>query len=717
MRRLAHADQFVKLHQTASHAGKPLVDEGPRVRSADTLLPPSDALAPVALAVPPEASVGDDFVQIPLPRLVDGSGRQIGVAAEQYRREAAIVDARLSRKITLGVKATALADLCDQIRAESGIHLVAGRSIADEKVTLFCEKMPLRDVMRQLSRPFGYAWLRSTLNAQRSTLNGSGSSVERRASSVEYRYELVQDLRSQLLEEELRNRDRNAALLALDAEMQRYRPYLDLSPDEALAQARAASPEEKKLLERYGGAGWGPTQLYFRLSPNDLSQMRAGKPVTFSAERSRAWQPDHQPLPAELARGTLQTQRKQRIIERDGRLVLGESNGAEGLPPAQVPAARAIVRLQIEQSELGQFTFSGASGCFISESVQPSGSFYMFVQNETLAVGMSPAVLNPRNAEANARLARDPTLQRPVTVRPTASCHLLPEPPRGQASETNSEPEPRVTSADLLEALHRATGRPIVADYYTRLYPPAELSARNAPLFDALNNLADRMGLRWNREGEWLQFRSASYFHDRLKEVPNRLLTRWAASRQRNGVLALDDLIEIAQLTDAQLDASSMAEGARAIFGLAEWVLARNRNLRPHLRYLAQFSPAQRQEARSPAGLAFKRMTLQQQQGYLERVPGRKVELAEVAGYILRVDYTLPGEFQWLLPGWRRYLPSRVRERTQIAALQAAHRIDPNVPDEQIVPTRLDLIFLYAPAGENPPRAGVARSDSSGSAP
>ena len=62
------------------------------------------------------------------------------------------------------------------------------------------------------------------------------------------------------------------------------------------------------------------------------------------------------------------------------------------------------------------------------------------------------------------------------------------------------------------------------------------------------------MRLRWTRDsapgagsGEaWLQFRSASFFHDRLKEVPNRLLERWAESRKRNGALTLDDLIEIA---------------------------------------------------------------------------------------------------------------------------------------------------------------------------
>src|SRR5207237_2743862 len=101
-----------------------------------------------------------------------------------------VIDGRLTRKITLAFKAMALSDLCDQLRADTGVHLAAGPSVADEKVTLFCDKLPLRDVMRQLSRPFGYTWLRSGTPGQ-------------------YRYELVQDLRSQLLAEDLRNRHRN----------------------------------------------------------------------------------------------------------------------------------------------------------------------------------------------------------------------------------------------------------------------------------------------------------------------------------------------------------------------------------------------------------------------------------------------------------------------------------------------------------------------------
>jgi hypothetical protein len=59
-----------------------------------------------------------------------------------------------------------------------------------------------------------------------------------------------------------------------------------------------------------------------------------------------------------------------------------------------------------------------------------------------------------------------------------------------------------------------------------------------------------------------------------------------------------------------------MAEGARAIWGLAEWSLAAV-GLPEHLRFLAGFSPAQRQRAMSREGLPFAEMSVAQQERYL----------------------------------------------------------------------------------------------------
>jgi hypothetical protein len=720
-----------------------------------------EALGQIESRVRRTVPVRDDFVQVPFPRLVSTSERQIAQAAESYKREAAVVDARLVREVTLQQKATALSDLCERLRSETGIQLVAGASVADEKVTLFCRKLPLRDVMRQLSRPFGYAWLRSRLPAPTSRLPAkagpasAGSQKPGAGSRGEaaYRYELVQDLRSQLLEEELRSRDRNAALLALDSEMNRYRQYLALSPDEALARARTAPPAEKTLLEHFAGSGWGVAQLYFRLTPRDLAALRAGQRVAFSAEP----QPGEQSLPPDLARGVLQSLRDTRVVWRDGQAQVRAAGAApEGLPPASVPEARATVSLWMAQTEVGQFKLDGDSGV----RFDPRRNGY--AEGSPLAVAVSPAARNPQNAAANARMAHDPTLRARVTVRPEPSCgpvgHPSPSLPlgappswrhaggggrpadtpalpgireqlplpasgRGQGGEVNPA---QVTTADVLEALHRAAGLPIVADYYTRLYEPDEVSARDQPLYEALNQLADAMRLRWKKEGGWLQFRSASYFNDRLKEVPNRLLARWAASRKEHGALTLDDLIEIAQLSDAQLDGAEMAEGARFCTGLAEWDLARNRAARPHLRFLAGLTPAQRQAVASATGLPYTGMSLAQQQQFLSLALGSRADrlpsLRALDRAAMRVDYLLPGAFEWKAPVkpdgpfWSTLVPSPVRERSPAAALQAARRIDPQAEPSQIVPTELALTIMYPLGG---PETGfrnpfVLRTDKDG---
>jgi RNA polymerase sigma-70 factor, ECF subfamily len=655
------------------------------------------------------------------------------------QNEAEITDERLTRKVTVGVKATALSDLCEQLRTDTGIQIVAGPSVADEKVTLFCEKLPLREAMRQLSRPFGYTWLRSGIPGK-------------------YRYELVQDLRSQLLEEELHNRDRSAALLALEQEIERYRPFLDLSPDEALARAKTAPPEEKMLLERFADLGWGPIQMYFRLSPHDLAAIRAGQWLIFSAEP----RPGEQPLPPEIARGVLQSLREERIIRReDGFGVTTDLTDPRGVSLTAVPEMRAQVKLSVQQTELGQYTLEGLSGRFVHDTRQLGG----FSSHGPLAAGKSHAVMPLENAKINARLAREPALRPAATVQPQPD--LTPQPPslagKGESPGLGSDPhgdgdrppspsrggagggvgpEPKVTSADVLEALHRATGMPIISDDYTRLYPLETVSVRDEPRFDALNRLSDTMRLRWNKEDAWLQFRSASFYDDRLKEVPNRLLARWVTSRRQHGVLTLDDIVEIAQLPDAQLDGADMAEGARECFGLAEWDLARYREQRPHLRYLASFTPAQRQEMMSATGLPFTKMSLSQQQQFIalgvssEDAPLQSLE--ELAGATLRVDYSVPGWFQWgdpdqmnptrwvvplkPIPTGQRVLRPPVRERTREAALAAVRRLDPKLLEAlarewqrqdpraaatppadaaQIFPTKLSLTIIYIPGSSN----------------
>jgi hypothetical protein len=266
---------------------------------------------------------------------------------------------------------------------------------------------------------------------------------------------------------------------------------------------------------------------------------------------------------------------------------------------------------------------------------------------------------------------------------------------------------PRVTSADVLEALHRASGMPIVSDYYTHLYAPQDVTVQDRPLFEVLNQLADTMRMRWTKDGEWLQFRTTSYYDDRLKEVPNRLLARWARSRKEQGFLSLEALTEIAQLTDAQLQAEDMAAGARELFGLEEWNFVRKSLQLAHLRFLAGFTPAQREATLSPAGLPFAQMTLAQQQEFINFVfvryyggptPQANVDLQELAGALLRVAYTPPVGFEWRRPsrpGEELDTLFRMRGQTREAVLATARQIDPQASPDQIVPTERSLALAY----------------------
>jgi hypothetical protein len=143
----------------------------------------------------------------------------------------------------------------------------------------------------------------------------------------------------------------------------------------------------------------------------------------------------------------------------------------------------------------------------------------------------------------------------------------------------------------------------------------------------------------------------------------------------------------------------------------------------------------------STAGLEFAAMTLMQQQQFLAfALPNDAPpfhSLTEMAGATLRVEYTRPHEFHWGEVGslWhmrfviplegspRRLLRPVVRARTREEAQEKARQIDlpireallaavrredprreatlRTIEEEEIGPTRLDLIVAYIPGTAN----------------
>jgi hypothetical protein len=598
-------------------------------------------------------------------------------------RGQADADTRLLRKVTLHEKGTALSDFCAELQKQTGVELTASRRVADEKVTIFEEERSAREVMREVARLFGFFWLRS---------GHEGA----------YRYELDQDLRSQLAEEELRNRDLHAALLALDAEMQRYRPYVDKSFEELQKLMSAygnvhfkqmREPDKTKYLSLFDmliGGAWGGVQLYFHLTPADRAALESGRDLIF---RPDAPNPDRR-LTAEWNRTMLQTCTGN--VDVNGR----------STPMAEVPGIKVSqILVRLDRSELGQVSLH-ARWAVVWPGAGSGGQ-------KELATGRSPSLANPENASADAALRGRPPFDRVISFDPKPSCPAIKTPRPAdldlnldRASFNLDRSQPYAFSSDVWEAIHRATGLPIVADFYTHLYPVGKLIVDRRPLFQALCAVGDTLGVRWTKDGGYVLCRSTSYYWDKLREVPNRYLRRWARDRDENGGLPFTDFLEMATMSDPQLDSAPVAEGIEHYWGLREWAhLGGSSNLwdRQHARLLARLTPEHLNRTLQPGGIPFKELAPAEQQGVIQlhflefqtmeregnpaARPASAEEFAHVeldahyipAGwYVARVRPASPPGQPWPNP------INYVGGRTGAEAAAAAHRLFPDSTPQEV---------------------------------
>lgn len=557
----------------------------------------------------------DDFVEVPPPLVAANRNAAVTRSAlAQYRHELQIVDARLQRKVTLGEKGIPFGDLCKKLEMLTSISFTAGRNVMEDKVTIFCKERPLRDIMREIAMLFNFTW-------------------ERNGEEGDFSYRLKQPLAAALLEEELRNKDQNEALLALDREMAAIRNLMNLSPEEARQRALNTEGPEHQRLQTVAGIGRAPAQLYGQLSPEDMTALRDGNYLNFSS------QPDAggRSISPEMSASILQSFPTARVLPHGGLTSNAQGDDLKnGIPLTQAPGMNSQAALWISRSELGQFQLMGVSGFGTNTSI--------ITMSASLAEGISPSSRTPKNAEANAPLRGTPEMQKKVSIVVEPSCEVnrysypaISQPTVAEFIDTSS----RITTADALETIHKVTGQDVIGDYYTRVYYPSDATVQGVTLFDALCNIADNLRLRWNQAGGWLGFRSASFFYDRQKEVPKRLLERWAAARKRTGYLTIKEFIEIAKLNKVQLNSGLLAEGIQAIYGINEWEFMRSSYQR-HLRFLASLPPTAQQAALSKEGLPFSRLTYAEQQSFAQIMETLPFTPEVMPGITFRARITIP---------------------------------------------------------------------------
>lgn len=628
-------------------------------------------------------AVRDDFVRVPLPQVAAGGGaaRLAAEGLRAYEQEAKIVDARLFRKVDLHLKGAALEEFCAEVKRQTGVDLRVRPGVGDEKATVFVKEQPARDVMRAVARLFGYFWART-------------------GEEGKYRYELIQDLKTQLAEEELRNRDLHAAMLRLDTEMAAFRPYLEKSVLELEKLVPQLPREERNRVWPIAfNGGWGGIQLYHRLTPAQRRALLSGQDIVLRPDAPR---PEER-VPEDWVPFLVQSLGDSRWQRRDGSTVVARDTPGSGV---------AQVRIRLERAELGEVSLQSYLTVTVpidGDETLPQRAF----RDCQVGTGRGPSVGDsPRNAEANVALRSQAAFRQRVSLAPESSCLRASEPQLSESEAPSFRPgdveKPHLFSADAWEAVHRATGRSIIADFASRVTPTAKVTVKDATLFDALCRVGDATRMRWRVDGDFILARSTSYFWDKLREVPNRLLARWRAQRQLPGGLPLESLMEMASLPEEPLSSTGVSQAIVHCLGVPEWRLVgdltpttRAQWARGGARLLSELTPHQRQRVFTPDGLPFRDLAPDQQREawglqqvmtlMRERQDGTRNGLDLANAYVVG-KYVPAGWYAWERPMVIRTAtmpPRMIAARTAEDALAAARRVYPPAAAEEVAFKRL----------------------------
>src|SRR5207247_419288 len=122
-------------------------------------------------------------------------------------------------------------------------------------------------------------------------------------------------------------------------------------------------------------------------------------------------------------------------------------------------------------------------------------------------------------------------------------------------------------------------------------------------------------GARWRKEGDFLLGRSATYYWDKRKEVPNRYLQHWQQEKRDRPGLSIDSLMEMVSMPEEELNSRIVGEAIQHCWGLQEWgelmpnPFRGDTPGRHYMRLLAELTPEHRRRAFAPGGLPLTELT------------------------------------------------------------------------------------------------------------
>jgi hypothetical protein len=548
-------------------------------------------------------------------------------AAPTPRHRSALEDVKgLEKPVTYTETKIPLGELVQKIAADTGAPLTAAPEVADEPVAVVVKDLPARELLEQLADLLDYQWARQ----------GKPGAL---------RCEIRQDLASRQREEALRQALSAAVEKCFQEQVRRCVEVASLSPEQTQAllddderrqmeraklspeqlKALASSPQEEERARRVEAARAVSApipriiaRLLGRLTPPEWATLRTSASLTFSTDS----QPGELPLPAEIARDLRaarptwyppgvrftvppdpQEEERVRQWEKD--------TGAQW---AAADRYGIIVRMDMSRFQTSGWLALDAEPLAISGGA--SSPARLPVESGRLMVRAWPMIVQLPTAEDapehRAELAQDPVLSARRRFQVTAK--PLPSPVGAPVIR-------RWSLRELLPDLSRTYGVSFIGDAYSisamatvQTYP--SFPSEPTPLYQLLDRLAGITD-RWDRRGQLVRLRSRTWFLDRPREIPLRLIRRWKALYDQYGSLPFEEEVRIVtDLTGAQLE-SLGAIGWQTGLGMDAPSSHELYRARHALRLYGSLSPGQQQVLWRGGSVAVRQMSAAQRRLFL----------------------------------------------------------------------------------------------------
>lgn len=433
---------------------------------------------------PPELT----FASIGTPAELDEMAHDV---MKNYKQEANVVDSRLVHNVSLAMKHASMSEVCKELQRQTGVRIAAGRNVRDDNGTLYVTSRPAREVLREISRVFGFMW-------------------EREGENGTYSYRLKQDTAAEIAEERLRNDDVAKAIQSLTR------------------RVRIQAQSSQNLVDLC-------RQVFAELLPDEFDMLRSGVPVEIGTKTGRNKEQLDQSISSAL------------LAEAGGIKPYKESflqasrDDPDVIPFSKMKNSGVSVTLKMRISEFGGASLHASVDAYGSTDAFPKCRTNMqFTLGKVDGIAETPV----SNTDKNLTLRSSPEMIRRVVVEPRpstpeaeqrADSTLVPG-PLGMSADYASylssaglqPPHPFMTSDDFWQAVHEATGQDIIADSFSRLF---KLSKYQGQLFLVLSQACDAMHMKWSVDEGWLVGRSSAYYWQRTNEVPMDRLRQWARLR------------------------------------------------------------------------------------------------------------------------------------------------------------------------------------------